>query len=88
MPPGGAMPPGGGGGGGTTPQDMMAQAEQVAMQMLGQPYESRKSELLKLKKSDQTLHALVIQKMEEIRQKAKQSGGFQELQRMVGSQAG
>ena len=81
------MPPAGGGAG-TTPQDMMAQAEQVAMQMLGQPYESRKSELLNLKKSDQTLHALVIQKMEEIRGKAKQQGGFQALQQMVGAQAG
>jgi len=89
MPPGGAaMPPGGGGGGGTTPQDMMAQAEQVALQMLGMPYEARKSELLKIKKSDQTLHALVIQKMEEIRRQAKQQGGFQALQQMVGSQAG
>jgi hypothetical protein len=56
--------------------------------MLGMPYEARKSELLKLKKSDQTLHALVIQKMEDVRQKAKQQGGFQALQQMVGSQAG
>jgi hypothetical protein len=83
--PGGAP---GGGGAGTTPQDMMAQAEQIALQMLGMPYEARKSELLKLKKSDQTLHALVIQKMEDVRQKAKQQGGFQALQQMVGSQAG
>lgn len=74
--------------GGTTPADMMSQAEQVAMQMLGMPYEARKSELLKLKKSDQTLHALVIQKMDEIRNQAKQQGGFQALQQMVGAQAG
>lgn len=82
------MPQAGGGGGGTTPQDMMSQAEQIALQMLGQPYETRKSELLNLKKSDATLHALTIQKMEEIRQKAKSQGGFQALQQMVGSQAG
>ena len=80
--------PAAGPAGGTTPEDLMAQAEQVAMQMLGMPYEARKSELLNLKKSDQTLHALVIQKMQEIRGKAKQQGGFQALQQMVGAQAG
>ena len=98
MPPGAAGPmapapaagptPAAGSGSGTTPEDMLSQAEQVAMQMLGMPYEARKSELLKLKKSDQTLHALVIQKMEEIRRQAKQQGGFQALQQMVGAQAG
>ena len=66
----------------------MGQAEQVAMQMLGMPYEARKSQLLQLKKSDQTLHALVIQKMEEIRNQAKQQGGFQALQQMTGAQTG
>ena len=94
--PGGAPAPGGmaapGGApapaGGTTPQDMMSQAEQIAMKLLAQPYESRKSEMLNLKKSDETLHALVVQKMEDIRGKAKQQGGFQALQQMVGSQAG
>lgn len=90
MPAGGGMmpPAGGGGGGGTTPQDMMTQAEQIALQMLGQPYESRKSQLGELKKSDETLHALVIQKMEDIRNKAKSQGGFQMVQQMAGSQAG
>ena len=88
MPAAGGMPAGGGGGGGTTPEDMMSQAEQIAMQLLGMPYEQRKSQMLQLKKSDQTLHALVVQKMEEIRGQAKQQGGFQALQQMVGSQAG
>ena len=100
MPPGGAPPggapaggaPAGGialpaGGAGTTPQDMLAQAEQIALQLLGTPYESRKSEMLKIKKADETLHALVVQKIEDIRQKAKQQGGFQALQSMVGGQA-
>jgi hypothetical protein len=86
----GPTPPGGpaGAAGGTTPEDMMAQAEQVAMQMLGMPYEARKSELLKLKKSDEMLHAMVIQKMDEIRQQAKSQGGFQALQQMTGAQTG
>ena len=84
--PGGAPP--GGGGAGTTPGDVMQQAEQIALQLLGTPYESRKSEMLKLKKSDEMLHAAVIQKMETIRNQAKQQGGFQELQRLTGSQTG
>jgi hypothetical protein len=74
--------------GGTTPDDMLAQAEQVALQMLGMPYEARKSQLLQLKKADQTLHALVIQKMDEIRNQAKQQGGMQALQQMTGAQTG
>lgn len=74
--------------GGTTPADLIGQAEQIAMQMLGMPYEARKSELLKLKKSDETLHALVIQKMDSIRNQAKNEGGFQALQQMTGSQTG
>jgi hypothetical protein len=88
--PMGPTPPGGMGGGapgGTTPQDMMAQAEQVALQMLGMPYEIRKSQLLQLKKGDETLHALVIQKMEDIRGQAKSQGGFQALQQAVGAGA-
>jgi len=88
-PPGGAAPMGGApAAGGTTPDDMMAQAEQIAQQMLGMPYEIRKSELGKMKKADETLHALVIQKMDEIRNQAKSQGGFQALQQMVGGQAG
>jgi hypothetical protein len=83
-----AMPGGGQPAGGTTPADLMSQAEQMAMQLLGQPYESRKSEMLKIKKSDETLHALVVQKMESIRNQAKSQGGFQALQAMVGGQAG
>ena len=81
MPAGGAPPPG---GGGVTPDDMMLQAEQMAQQLLGMPYEMRKSELLKIKKSNETLHALIISKMESIRQQAKTEGGYQALQTMVG----
>lgn len=85
--PAGAMP-GAPPAGGTTPNDLMMQAEQMAMQMLGMPYEIRKSQLLQMKKADQTLHALVIQKMEEIRRQAQHEGGFQMIQQMAGAQAG
>jgi hypothetical protein len=84
------MGPGGAGGvaGGTTPADLMSQGEQIAMQLLGMPYEARKSQLLQIKKSDATLHAIVIQKMEELRQQAQSQGGFQLLQQQFGSQTG
>jgi hypothetical protein len=64
------------------------QAEQIAQQMLGMPYEARKSELLKIKKSDEVLHAMVIQKMDSIRNQAKNEGGAQVIQQMTGSQSG
>jgi hypothetical protein len=83
MPPMGGMPSAGGGGGGTTPQDMQAQADQMAYQMLAMPAELRRSELLKLKKSDETLHAIVISRMNNIRQQAQTQGGFQMLQQQV-----
>lgn len=87
--PGGMPPAGGAGGaGGMTPNDLTMQAEQLAMQMLGMPYEIRKSQLNQMKKADETLHALVIQKMETIRRQAQQQGGFQMIQQMTGSQAG
>ena len=90
MPPGMPMQPGmpmggggGGGGGGVTPADMTSQAEQIAYQMLAMPAELRRGELLKLKKSDETLHSVVIGKMNKIRQEAQTQGGYQMLQQQV-----
>jgi hypothetical protein len=60
-----------------TPGDMMNQADQIAQQLLNMPYEQRKSELLKIKKSDETLHALVKSKMESQRQQTDSVGGQQ-----------
>lgn len=57
-----------------TPQQMMLQAEQLAMQLLQMPYEMRKSEMLKIKQSDEALHALVKSKMETMRDQAAQQG--------------
>ena len=69
--------------GGVTPEDLMAQAEQMAYKLLTEPYEQRKSELLQIKKSNATLHSLIISKMQEIRQRAQQSGGQQVLSQMA-----
>lgn len=93
---GGAMPPGGqspltpsqsyamAAQGGMGPDDLMQQADQMAAQMLQMPYESRRVELSNIKKTNETLHALVIQKMQSMRQKAKNIGGQQVLQQQVG----
>jgi len=73
---------------GVTPGDLMQQAEQIAYQLLGMPYETRKSELLKIKKANETLHALIISKMKSIRQQAQTTGGQQMMQQTVGAGAG
>ena len=94
----GGMPPGGppnigammpsGSGADVTPEDMMAQAQQIATQLLGMPYELRRSQLNQIKKSNETMHSLVIAQMDKIRQQAQTTGGFQALQQMVGAGAG
>jgi len=79
-PAGGAMPgmPGGAGAnpaGTGTPQDMMLQAEEMAMQLLQMPDPDRRSQLIDLKHSNETLHAMVSQKIEDLRNDAQQQGG-------------
>jgi hypothetical protein len=66
---------------------MMAQAEQMAYQMLRMPYELRRGELSKVKKSNELLHSLVIAQMQKLRQSAASTGGFQTLQQMVAGAA-
>ena len=70
-----------------TPEDLLAKAENISYQLLGTPYETRRSELLKIKRANSTLHALVISKMKELRQSAQQQGGQQVLAQTVGAQA-
>lgn len=70
-----------------TPQDLNAQAEGQAQQLLAMPYEMRRSQLTQIKKSNETLHALIIQKMQTMRQQAQTQGGLQILQGMQQPQA-
>ena len=82
MPGGGApMPmPGGGGGapsgapGAATLDEMDVQAEQMAQQILTMDPTTRRSELVNLKHSDETLHALVKSKLDTLEQQAAQTG--------------
>ena len=75
----GGQPPGGEAG--ATPGDVYEQAKQVAQQLLYQTPESlRRGELLKIKQSNPTLHALVIQQMDEMRYEAQRQGGAQVME--------
>jgi hypothetical protein len=78
------MAGGPGGQPGATPGDVRDQAAQIANQMLTQMTETqRRSELIKIKHSNPTLHALVKQFMQEQRQMAASQG-----QQMVLQQGG
>lgn len=72
---------------GATVEDLAYQAEQMAYQLLAMPYELRRSEMLKIKRSNETLHSLVVSKMEKIRGQAQTQGGFAMLQQAVGGGA-
>jgi len=63
-----------GGGTPTTPEDMIAQAESLAQQLLSLPESQKDSELRALKQKNQPLHAIVRQKMDEIRNRARTAG--------------
>lgn len=73
-----------GGGGGTvgpggvvgaTPGDVWEQAGEIANQLLTQtPATLRRGQLVKIKHSNPTLHAMVIQRMDELRQQAAAQG--------------
>ena len=58
-----------------TPQDMLAMAESLAQQLLGQPESVKDSELRKLKQSNEVMHSLVKAKMEKLRQQARSQAG-------------
>lgn len=58
-----------------TPQDMMAQAESIATQMLSLPESQKDSELRLLKQKNEFMHSLVRQKMDGRRNRARTAGG-------------
>ena len=74
---GGGDPAQGGPGGqpGATPGDIHAQARELANQLVTQTPDSlRRGELIKIKNSNPTLHALVMQYMDELRQELSRQG--------------
>lgn len=71
-----------------TPEDMQQQAQLIANDLLAKPESIKDSELIKLKRSDQTMHALVRSIMDDIRQQARSQGGAMVMQQQFGQPAG
>ena len=94
MPPGGMAPgggmgggmgaPGGGQGGSMTPGDILDQAEQIAGQLIEQPEAERRRQLSQIRQTDETLHAVVKQKLEQMRTEARSVGQQQVIQQAAG----
>lgn len=64
-----------------SPGDLMAQADQLAQSLLFEtPDNLRRGELMKIKASNPTLHALVMQRMDETRREANRQGGAQVME--------
>lgn len=70
-----------------TPEDLQTQAQLLANQILSLPESQKDSELIKLKRSDQTMHALVSSIIDDIRQQAKTQGGAQVMAQQFGQGA-
>ena len=83
---------GGGGQGagvGATPGDVYEQAKALAQQLLFQtPETMRRGELIKIKQSNPTLHALVLQEMKNVRQEMGRQGGAQMMEQAKQQGAG
>jgi hypothetical protein len=58
-----------------TPNDLEATAESLAQELLGLPEGIKDSQLRELKSAHSVLHSIVKQKMQEMRDAAKQQGG-------------
>lgn len=72
-----------GGQPGATPGDVHQQAKDLAYQLVTQtPETMRRGEIIKIKHSNPTLHALVIQEMEALRQQMATQGQAMMLQQM------
>jgi hypothetical protein len=69
-----------------TPEDFQAQAQLLAQEILALPESQKDSQLIKLKKSDPTMHALVSSIIDDIRQQAQTEGGAMLMQQQYGAQ--
>jgi len=67
-----------------TPEDMQQQAQLIANQLLSMPEQMKDSELIKLKRGDATMHALVTSIIDDIRQQARTQGGAMVMQQQYG----
>lgn len=70
-----------------TPEELQAQAQTIAQQLLSLPESQKDSQLIKLKKVDPTMHALVKSIIGDIRQQAQTQGGAMLMQQQYGGGA-
>lgn len=67
-----------------TPEDLQQQAQLIANQLLSMPESIKDSELIKLKRADATMHALVTSIIDDIRQQARSQGGAMVMAQQFG----
>jgi hypothetical protein len=67
-----------------TPEELQSQAQLIANQLLSMPESIKDSELLKLKRADSTMHALVTSIIDDIRQQARSQGGAMVMAQQYG----
>lgn len=67
-----------------TPEDLQQQAQLIANQLLSMPEPMKDSELIKLKRGDATMHALVSSIIDDIRQQARTQGGAMVMAQQYG----
>jgi hypothetical protein len=71
------------GGGGATPQDVNQQADQTARELLQMPEADRRRQLTSIRQNNDTLHALVLKKMDQLRTQARSMGMEQAMPEVV-----
>lgn len=71
-----------------TPEELQSQAQLIANQLLSMPESLKDAELIKLKRGDNMMHALVTSIMDDIRQQARAQGGAQVLAQQYGQGGG
>jgi hypothetical protein len=83
---GGGMPAQGGGSGGVTPQDALAQAQQIAQQLFPLDGAQRRAQLQQIKAQDQDLYAQVKAQLEQMTSQSR-SQGLQGAKQQAAQQA-
>lgn len=61
-------------GGGQTPDDINAQADQIARELMALPEGDRQRQLAAYRQTNDTLHALILKKMDQLRSSARSQG--------------
>jgi hypothetical protein len=69
-----------------TLEELDSQAEIIANQLLAMPESQRTSDMIKLKRSDRTMHSLVKSLVDDKRQQAQTQGGELVMQQQYGNQ--